>query len=195
MRKKGLCDGARRRFIGRAAAAATVAVGGLAAEGATAAAKTAAEIDRGVTDALADLFRTVPDSRRIARDAFGALVIPDVLKAGFIVAGSYGEGALVVDERIVSYWSYTAGSIGFQAGGQRTRVALFFMSEAALEAFRRSDGVDMGVDAEITVIDGGRSARLDSYRGRSDVVAFVFGRAGLLGGASYSGGKYQRLPR
>ncbi|MEL6978886.1 MAG: lipid-binding SYLF domain-containing protein [Pseudomonadota bacterium] len=185
----------RRSFLGSCAGAlggaALVAGAPSAAE-----ARSAAEIDLAAADALSDLYRVRPAARGVAERSFGALIVPDIVKAGFIVGASYGEGALIIGGRTDSYWSYTAGSIGLQAGAQRTRLALFFMGQEALDGFLRSDGVEMGVDAEVTLIDGGADMRLDTTRGDGDeIIAFVFGRAGLLGGASYSGGKYRRLAR
>lgn len=181
----------RRLLLG---AAAGLVLGGAVGSG-EAAARTASDIDRSAANALRDLYRQYPESRRTAEEAYGVLVLPDIVKAGLIVGASYGEGALIRRGRTHSYWSFTAGSIGLQAGGQRTRMALFFMNKNALEKFIASDGVQMGVDAEITMIDGGGDLRLDTTSDRYDVLAYVFGRAGLMGGASYTGGKYRRLQR
>lgn len=179
----------RRRVLLGGAAAGALAFGGLAE------ARNAADIDHSVADALRDLFREFPDARTVASRSVGALVIPDILKAGFILGASYGEGALIIGGRTDSYWSYTAGSVGLQAGGQRTRLALFFMNKRSLTGFVASDGVHLGVDAEVTVIDGGADISLETTTERYEVLAYVFGRAGLLGGASYTGGKYRRIAR
>lgn len=191
MGEQGSARGARRRFIFGAGAAAALAAGGAA----PARARSASQIDQAAADALADLFREQPATKALASRAFGVLVIPDVVKAGFLIGGAYGEGVMVISGRSDSYWSYTAGSIGLQAGAQRTRLALFFLDQASLDQFLRGDQVEMGVDAEVTVIDGGGTARLDTTRDRGGIVAYVFGHAGLLGGASYSGGQYERLVR
>lgn len=186
---------ARRRLILGAGATGALGAAGLTASGGSAQARSASDIDRSVADALRDLYRAHPDARGVANRSHGALVVPDVLKAGFILGAAYGEGALIRDGRTDSYWSYTAGSVGLQAGGQRTRLAIFFMSKKALRGFLSGDGVQMGVDAEVTVIDGGADLGLDTTSDRYDVLIYVFGRAGLLGGASYTGGKYRRIAR
>ena len=61
----------------------------------TAKADTKAEIDAKVSDAKQELFETVPGSRELADRALGLLIMPDVKKAGLILGGSYGEGALL----------------------------------------------------------------------------------------------------
>lgn len=182
---------ARRRFLIGAGAGALA----LAGAAGPAAARSAVEIDRAAADALSDLFRTQPHTRGLAERSFGVLVIPDIVKAGFLIGGAHGEGVMIIAGRSDSYWSYTAGSIGLQAGVQRTRLALFFLDEYSLNKFLLGDQVEMGVDAEVTVFDGGGTARLDSTRQNHGIVAYVFGHAGLLGGASYSGGQYERLNR
>ena len=187
-----LCGAQRRRLILGAAAAGLL---GAASTGHEAAARSATDINRSVADALKDLYRDYSEARGVAQRSVGALVIPDIVKAGFIVGAAYGEGALIRDGRTHSYWSYTAGSVGLQAGGQRTRMAVFFMSKESLRRFLAGDGVQMGVDAEVTVIDGGADIGLDTTTDRYEVVVYVFGRAGLLGGASYTGGQYKRISR
>lgn len=153
------------------------------------------DLDAGVARALKQLFALRPGARALAEEAAGMLVIPDILKGGFILGGAYGEGALVIGGETDSYWSYTAASLGVQAGAQRTRQVLFFMTRAALSRFLRSDGVEMGLDAEVTVIEAGAELSVDTTRGDggAEVIVMVYGRAGLLGGASYVGGAYRRL--
>ena len=181
----------RRMILGAGAIGALGALG----SGFEARARSASDINRSVADALRDLYREHPDARSVAAESHGALVIPDVLKAGFILGAAYGEGALIRGGKTHSYWSYTAGSVGWQAGGQRTRLALFFMTKKALRNFMTGNGVEMGVDAELTVIDGGADVGLDTTTDRYDVIVYTFGRAGLLGGASYTGGQYKRIQR
>lgn len=169
--------------VGGGAVAATL--GGLPAN-----ARTAREIDVSVDVALEELFTTVRGSRGLYNNASGVLVIPDVVKAGFVFAGAYGEGALRVRGRTVGYWRYAAASVGFQAGAQTTRQALFFMTRPALDSFRFSDGWEVGADAELTVIQRGAEASVDTTTETRPVIAVVYGRQGLLGGASLQGGRY-----
>lgn len=178
----------RRLIIGAGALALT----GVAAA-TPAAAKTREEINVGVQSALNELFAVLPDMRAVYDRAEGALVIPEIVKAGFILAGSYGEGALLTRGGTESYWSFGAASLGFQAGAQRTRQVLFFMNQDALERFRHGDGFELGADAEVTVIEAGAEVSVDTTKDTSPVIAVVFSRQGLLGGASLEGGKYSRI--
>lgn len=189
---------AHDRVTRRKALAQFAGVGALAAAGLSAgpaAARTAAEIDAGVRAARSELFAARPGAQDLYRRASGALFIPEVVKAGFVLGGAYGEGALLVGGRTQSYWSYASASIGFQLGAQRTRQALLFMTPQALDAFRFGNGFEVGADAEVTVIDDGAEVAVDTFQETQPIIAFVYGREGLLGGASLQGGKYERIAR
>src|SRR3989304_3944787 len=54
----------------------------------------AREIDRNATAALQTLYKTTPGAKTLANNAKGILVFPNIVKAGFIIGGQYGDGAL-----------------------------------------------------------------------------------------------------
>jgi len=187
----------RRRALGAlAAVTATAALPGRAARAASAAA-----IDARVNLALGRLWSDVASARDLASRAKAMLVMPDVIKAGFIVGGAYGEGALRLNdpvdgyEKHGGYYSVGAASIGLQIGVQSTSHVLFFMTDAALARFRGSDGWEIGVDAEVTFPDAGLNAGVDSTSFEKPVIAVVFAEDGLLVGASLSGAKYSPIQR
>lgn len=163
----------------------------------TARADSAQVIDTRVDLALARLYRDVGGARELAARASGILVMPEVLKGGFIVGGSYGEGALRLPpyERSAGYYSVAAASIGLQAGVQTSSHVLFFLTDQALARFRRADGWEVGADAEVTIPDGGANIGLDSTTQNKPVIAIVFGEDGLLIGASLAGAKYSPINR
>ena len=142
----------RRRFLALTASLALSAPSVHASE--------AAVIDARVERALEELFATVSGSRDLYGNAKGVLIMPSITKAGLLVGGTYGEGALRVGGETVGYYSVAAASFGLQAGIQTSKQALFFMTTAALEKFRRSQGWELGADAEVTVPDQGLSAGL-----------------------------------
>ncbi|HEX5679718.1 MAG TPA: hypothetical protein VFX82_02730 [Desulfobacterales bacterium] len=61
--------------------------------------------------------------------AEGVLVIPSVVKGGLIVGGEYGEGALRVGGKTVSYYNFVSGSVGFQIGGEAKDFVILFMKD------------------------------------------------------------------
>lgn len=156
-----------------------------------------ASVDESVNRAIVLMHDKLPFTRQIQDRAAGMLIMPGIVKAGFIVGASYGEGALRVAgdgyQRTADYYSFGAGSVGYQAGLQKTAHALFFMTPEALTKFRRSQGFEVGADAEVTVLDTGIKADLNTTAAQQPVLAVVFSQAGLLAGASLEGAKYSKI--
>lgn len=159
-------------------------------------------IDARVNLALGKMYANVPDSRALSSRARAMLVMPSVLKGGFLVGGAYGEGSLLVNtaERgyeppAAGYYSIAAASVGLQAGVQTTSHVLFFMTDQALADFRAAQGWEVGVDAEVTFPEKGLNAQTNSTVLNQPVIALVFGGDGLLIGASLEGAKYSPLVR
>jgi lipid-binding SYLF domain-containing protein len=153
------------------------------------------QIDTHVAVALEEMYTTFPGSRAFAQKAAGMLVIPNVTKAGFFVAGSYGEGALIIGGATVEYYSFASASFGLQIGAQQSRQVLFFMTPEVLRDFRTSDGFEVGVDAEVALQEDGASFGLSSTTSNKPILGIVFGQRGYLAGASLEGAKYSRLVR
>lgn len=179
--------------MSRRTALAGLAASGVVASAGAASAKTRGEIDAGVRDALYDLFRYRPAFRSLYQRSEGVLVIPDIIKAGFIIGAAYGEGALLRGDATDSYWTYTSASLGFQAGAQRMRLALFLLAPQELDRFMRGDVAEIGAEAELTVFDSGLEFGVDTTETMKPVVAVVFGREGLLGGASFQTAEFSRM--
>ncbi len=141
------------------------------------------------------LFAQYPSLRGLADRSAGLLIIPEIVKGGLVLGGSYGEGALLVGDAVVDYISVGAASFGFQAGVQTFGQALFFISPEALAEFRQADGWQLGVDAEATVLEDGIAAGVSSTTLQQPIYEVVYGQRGLLLGASLEGAKYNRLIR
>ncbi|WP_101068189.1 lipid-binding SYLF domain-containing protein [Roseovarius salinarum] len=152
-----------------------------------------ARIDARVNATLNHLYENYPNTVPLAAKSNGMLVMPLVTEAGFGFGGGYGRGALRVGNATVDYYSATKGSVGFQIGAQQFAHVLFFMTEAALERFRRGSGWVAGADIEYVISDQGGNLRADTTTATAPVVAVIFGQAGLLAGASLEGMKYTRI--
>ncbi|MGF1550877.1 MAG: YSC84-related protein [Paracoccaceae bacterium] len=179
-----------------------LALAGLVLAAPAARAADAAVIDTRVDLALSRLFVERPGTAELAERAVGILVIPRIVKGGFILGGRYGEGALRLGVgpdaplgRTVAYYALGGASVGLQVGVQESSQALFFLDRGTLERFRRSNGWTAGVDAEVTLLDRGASLGTSSRVAEQPVIAFVFGQDGLLAGASVEGAKYSRIKR
>ncbi len=152
-------------------------------------ASTAQEIDQSVDKALQDLFAKSPEARQLAKMAKGILVFPKIYKAGFIVGGQYGEGALKVNGRSVAYFKSVGASYGLQAGVQSFGYALFFMTDDALKYILNSNGWEIGVGPSIVVVDAGTAKNITTTTTKKDIYAFIFSQKGLMAGLGLQGTK------
>lgn len=153
----------------------------------------AAIVDRRV-DATRDyLLDRYPGTTDLKRKSTGILYMPLITKAGLGVGGSYGTGALRIDDVTVDYYEALQANFGFQAGAQQYAQALYFMTDDALRNFRTSAGWAVGADAEYTLIDQAANLSADSVTTVDPVIALVFGQAGLIVGATLEGTKYSRI--
>lgn len=160
-----------------------------------------AVIDNRVQLALNQMYTQLPETRDLASRARAMLVMPRVVKGGFILGGAYGEGALLTGAAqghqgpADGYYSMAAASLGLQLGVQKTSHVLFFMTDAALDRFRRTDGWQVGADAEVTFPEAGMTMQVNSTLMNRPVIGIVFGQDGLLIGASLEGAKYSPIMR
>jgi len=155
---------------------------------------TAKEIEASVEAAL-KLFEQVKGGKELLQKAKGVLVLPGVFKAGLIVGGEYGEGALRIGGRTVDYYSIAAGSFGFQIGAQKKNIIIVFMEEGALKSFRASAGWKVGVDGSVAAINVGAGASVDSTQVKETIVSVIFGQKGLMANATLEGAKLTKLVR
>ncbi|HTU01596.1 MAG TPA: lipid-binding SYLF domain-containing protein [Candidatus Sulfotelmatobacter sp.] len=154
---------------------------------------TAAQINRDAEAALARLYETTPAAARLGKDAVAILVFPSVLKAGFMVGGQFGNGALRQGDKSIGYYNVTAASYGLQAGAQRFGYAMFFMKESALEYLNKSGGFEVGVGPSVVLVDEGMAKTLTSSTARDDIYAFIFGQQGLMAGMGLQGSKITKF--
>ncbi|MEM9970944.1 MAG: YSC84-related protein [Pseudomonadota bacterium] len=177
----------------RVLALSAVAALGLAACGNGVGSDGAQKLDARVDAALGFLDTQYPGTRDLRDKAAGMLVMPLVTEASFGFGGSYGQGALRVNETSVDYYSAAQASFGIQIGAQQYAHVLYFMTEEALLEFRTSSGWAAGTDIEYVVNDRGGNLSAETTTVLSPVIAVVFGQAGLAGGASVEGTKYTRI--
>jgi lipid-binding SYLF domain-containing protein len=164
---------------------------GLAAESAWA--KTAQEINDSVNACLGRFYKQVPGGKDLAYKAKGVLVMPGVVKAGLIVGGEYGEGALRVQKRTVSYYNLASGSFGLQIGGEAKDIVILFMTDEALKQFQASKGWEVGVDANVALVKIGGGERVDLTKMNEPIIGFVFDVKGFMADISLKGAKFTRI--
>lgn len=158
-------------------------------------AASAAEIEADVDETLRRFFRQVGSARALADKAVAMLVFPTVVKAGIGIGGEYGEGALRRRGRTLGFYNTVSASIGFQLGAQARSVILMFMTERALENFRRADGWKVGVDGSVALVTVGAGGAVDTNSVRGPIIGFVFGNKGLMYNLTLEGSKISRISR
>jgi lipid-binding SYLF domain-containing protein len=138
----------------------------------------------------------VPDDipQDLLHKADCVIVYPSVLKAAFIVGGSYGRGAMScrTGENFNGPWSppsmmaLEAGSFGFQVGGQATDFVLLVMNDRGARAILTSK-VKLGGDAAVAAGPKGRDAAASTdVTLRAEVLSYSRSR-GLFAGISLEG--------
>ncbi|HTR09697.1 MAG TPA: YSC84-related protein [Paraburkholderia sp.] len=151
------------------------------------------EIEAGVDEVLARLYRTIPGSRELVAKARGVLVFPDVTGVGFVVGAEYGRGALRVEGNTLGYFTTMGGSFGAQFGAQSRAVVYAFMTRTSLDRFKRSSGWNVGADATVALVKMGANGKIDTTTAINPIEAFVLTNAGLMAGVSLEGSKVSRL--
>jgi len=122
------------------------------------------------------------------------IVYPSVLKAAFVIGGSYGRGSMTCrsGEHFTGPWSAPSmmalegGSVGFQIGGQATDFVLLVMNPRGARSILKSK-VKLGADASAAAGPKGRtaSASTDATM-RAEVLSYSRAR-GLFAGISLEG--------
>ena len=160
------------------------------------AAASAAAIDEQVDTALVSFQRQFAGARGLLKSAAGVLVFPKVYKAGIVVGGEYGEGALRIRGRTVEYYTTAAASLGLQLGAQKKTIIFLFMQQPVLERLRKGKGWKVGVDASVTLVDVGGGGATDSEQLNKPILGFVLGRSGLMYNLTLEGSKITKfVPR
>jgi lipid-binding SYLF domain-containing protein len=155
--------------------------------------QTRAAIDSQVSATLTKLYSNVNGSRALVQQAKGVLVFPSEVKAGFIVGGEHGRGALRVGGQTVGYYSTTGISFGWQAGAQSRAIVLLFMTQQALDRFRASQGWKVGADATVAIAKVGANGSIDTNTTRQPVIGFIMNNAGLMAGVTLEGSKITKI--
>src|SRR3984957_7229219 len=117
------------------------------------------------------------------------VVFPSVLKAAFIVGGSYGRGAMSCrkGENFSGSWgaptmmALEGGSFGLQIGGEATDFVLLVMNERGAGGILASK-VKLGADASVAAGPVGRTASAETDASlRADILSYSRARGAFAG--------------
>jgi len=153
----------------------------------------AAEIDRKVASGLETLYAGSPTAKELSTVAKAILVFPDIIKAGLVIGGQYGEGALLEKGQTFGYYNTVAASYGLQVGAQSFGYAMFLMTDDALQYLKKSEGWEIGVGPTVVVVDAGVARSLTTSTAKEDIYAFFFDQKGLMAGLGLQGSKITRI--
>lgn len=156
-------------------------------------AKTKAEINASVNAAMTKFKKNVKGANEYLKVAKGVLVIPNVAKAGFVVAGQYGQGSLKAKGKLVGYYSLAAGSVGWQIGAEKFDLIIIFTTEEALKNFQAGEGWEAGAEAEVTMIAAGVDVPVSTMVSQHPILGFVTDQKGLMAGVSLKGAKFTKI--
>ncbi len=123
----------------------------------------------------------------------GVLIIPELVKGGFIVGGEGGSGVLLVRGSdgtwsSPAFYTLAAGSIGLQIGGQVSEVVFTLMNDGAVNSML-GDEFKLGADASVAVGPIGAGLEASTTTNFNQDI-YAFSKAvGLFGGGALEGAK------
>ncbi len=117
----------------------------------------------------------------------GMLILPHLVKGGFIFGGSGGSGVLLARDPDAGVWSYPAfysmgsGTFGLQIGVEVSEIVLMIMTERGLDRML-STSLKLGGDVSVAAGPVGVGAKAQT----ADILAFSRTK-GLYGGLNLEG--------
>ncbi|MFI4874285.1 MAG: lipid-binding SYLF domain-containing protein [Blastopirellula sp. JB062] len=133
---------------------------------------------------------------KMLAEAQGLVIIPNMIKGGFVVGVRHGNGVVMVRDPRTGGWtapqfvSMTGGSVGWQVGVQSTDVVLVFRTQKSVQGLMQGK-FTLGVDAAAAAGPVGRQASAGTdLELKSEIYSYNRSR-GLFVGASLDGSALQ----
>lgn len=130
--------------------------------------------------------------RALVHRSRAIVIVPNLVKAGFIFGAQGGQGVLLIHNRNGS-WSYPAffnlgaASFGLQAGVEVSRVVLIIMNDHALQLAITNTQLKLGAEAGLAIATIGAGAEGSVTSAGADIYALSNSK-GLFGGVAVQGG-------
>jgi len=146
------------------------------------------------TEVLGELTRAPEDGipAYLLDRAEAIVVIPSLIKGGFIVGAKHGKGILSRRDRATNTWStpafvqMTGGSIGWQIGAESIDLVLLVMNKKGLDQLLQ-DRFTLGGNVSVAAGPVGRSAdAATNAQMNAEILAYSRAR-GLFAGATFEG--------
>ena len=162
--------------------------------------KTAAQIDAGVTNALATLYENDPITRVLAEKSVAVLIFPEIQKIETMTGERYGEGALRLGDVTAGYysaarqpsiWTQNDSPADFRTYGY----AMYFLNQAALDYLINNDDWEVGVGP--TIVGGGKGwcPCMGADNLSEDIAVVFFDQSGMVAGSGVKGSIISRIER
>ena len=130
----------------------------------------------------------IPELKTYLDSAQGVLIVPSLIKGGFIIGGEGGSGVLLAKGSDGSwsspaFFTVAAGSIGLQIGGQVSEVVFTLMNDGAIDAIL-SNNAKLGGDLSVAFGPIGKGVEASTTTNlNADVYAFSTAVGAFAGGA------------
>jgi len=158
-------------------------------------AATADDLNRDADHALQMLYKADPIAADLAKSAKAVLIFPNIIKAGLVFGGSYGEGVMEKDRKVVGYYNSFSASWGLQAGAQSYGYVVFLTNDKAVNYVAKTGGWEIGGGPTVVLVDKGVAKNLSTSTLKNDAYAFIFDQEGLMAGVSIEGTKISHIAK
>ena len=134
--------------------------------------------------------KTIPQS--LLNKAQCIIIVPDLLKGGFIIGGKYGKGFASCRKKGGAGWSapgairVEGGSFGLQIGGSATDVIMLIMNEKGMDRLLTTK-FTLGGEASAAAGPVGRSAQAETDAAMTAEILTWSRQRGLYGGITLNG--------
>jgi SH3 domain-containing YSC84-like protein 1 len=151
--------------------------------------ETVRSADQVLSEIMAIPARRIPEM--LLAEAQGVVVVPSVLKIGFVAGIRRGHGIVMVRDNagnwtLPQFVTLTGGSVGWQAGVQGSDVVLVFMTRKSIDGLLNGK-FTIGGDASVAAGPVGRNAAAATdARLRAEILSYSRSR-GLFAGIALDG--------
>ena len=156
-------------------------------------AATPEDLNKDSDQALQMLTKANPVAADISKRAKAVLIFPNIVKAGLIFGGAYGEGVLKQDGKIDGYYNSVTASFGWQAGAQSYGYVVFLMSDKAIKYVHDTHGWEIGTGPTVVMVNEGVAKNLSTSSLKKDAYAFIIDQQGLMASLSIEGTKISKI--
>ena len=154
---------------------------------------TPTDLHKDADQALKTLIASDPLVKTLSEKAKATLIFPNIVKAGLVFGGAYGEGVLKKNGDIKGYYNSVTASWGLQIGAQSYGYIMFLMSDKAVQYLNESHGWEVGVGPTVVVMTEGMAKNISSSSMQDDAYAYIFDQQGLMAGVSIEGTKITQI--